>query len=487
MARAKPPAAVPPGAEQQTLVRDVAAQREPFLHAWWAHQLWRGPHLRTADGTVLEVLAPGWLNRGAGPDFTEARLLIGGREHWGDVEVHLDEDDWWRHGHHDDPAYTRVVLHLVLRRGSRPALQPVSGEPLPTLEAAPLLSRALLEVMDEPELMLQRYERLPGRCGLRAARLGPEAAQQVIAHAAETRARAKAARILRDAGDKPDEQVLFQQVFSYLGYRAHTRLFGALARRFPVADLAPLLAMPREQARREVLARWFGAAGLLEAEAPRTDDPAAQEEYSQLRTRWRELAHAPLGLPLPRSAGRPWNSPERRLVGLFHHLHALGSDGWLRGWLRILRRLDDLRDAPEFRRAAVRLLEEAFATPPDEPWRRRISFAHGPMPRSARPIGLERIIVLMANAVLPLFLGLARRDGDAELEKILYRLYIVLPPEGANHRTRFMERRLAPLQSLQRTLRTHQGLLQIHQDFCVSFHEGCARCRLPDLIEAPAR
>jgi hypothetical protein len=45
-----------------------------------------------------------------------------------------------------------------------------------------------------------------------------------------------------------------------------------------------------------------------------------------------------------------------------------------------------------------------------------------------------------------------------------------------------MEQRLAPLEPLQRTLRTQQGLLQMHQDFCLSFHEGCARCGLPDLI-----
>jgi len=167
-------------------------------------------------------------------------------------------------------------------------------------------------------------------------------------------------------------------------------------------------------------------------------------------------------------------------------LRALGTDGWLRGWLRLLQHLDRLRDAPEFRREALRLLEQAFASPADEPWRTRIGFDQPPQRRAARLVGRERVVMLMANAVLPVFLGMARRDGNAELEKVLYRLYLVLPPEGSNQRTRFMERRLAPLAPLHPSLRTQQGLLQIHQDFCRSFYEGCARCRLPDLIAAPA-
>jgi hypothetical protein len=481
-----------PTAEQLALLREVEAHREPFLQAWWAQRLWQGQRLRTASGAPLEVLEPGWLNRGGGPDFTEARLLIDGQEHWGDVEVHLDEADWRGHGHADDPAYSRVILHVVLRRAppsaaSPVALAPYGGAPIPVLEAAPYLSRGLLEVLDEPAHLLRRYERLPGRCGLRAAVAGPEAVQRIVAHAAESRARAKATRVLAAAAAperEPDEQLLYRQLCYYLGYRPHTPLFEALARRFPVAQLAPLLALPPAEARMEVLARWFGSAGLLEAEAAGTPDPAQRAEYAALRARWRSLGLAPLGLPTARGGTRPMNSAERRLVGLYHHLQAIGRDGWLRGWLRLLHRLDGLRDAPGFRREALALLEQAFATPTAEPWRTRVSFHGPPGARPARLVGTERMIVLLANAVLPTFLAFARRDGDAELEKLLYRLYIVLPPEGANRRTRFMEERLAPVLPLPRTLRTHQGLLQIHQDFCRSFYEGCSRCRLPELLAA---
>ena len=470
---------------QRSLVAEVASHREALLQACWAHQCWSGRALRTCDGEALEVLAPGWLNRGPGPDFTEARLSIGGREYWGDVEVHLKEQEWGEHGHDRDPRYERVILHVVLRRGQRPATRFVSGEAIPALEAARYLSAQVLDIVQDAEDMLRRYERLPGRCGLRAALSAPEAVSRVIAHAAEVRARDKAERILPLLGSDGEEQVLFRIVFSYLGYRPCAKLFAALADRFPLESLLPLLALPYPEARAEVLARWFGALGLLQAESLPGADADCQADYGEQRARWVALRLPPTADGLPRGGSRPWNSPERRIVGLFHHLYTMGAGGWLKGWLAFLRKLDGLRDRPEFRKEALGHLERAFATPGWEPWRGMYSFARGRLGRPARLIGTERVTMLMANAVLPFFLARARLGADAEMEKVLYRLYLILPAEAPNQRTRFMERRLAGLAPQKRTLRTQQGLLQIHQDFCTSFYEGCERCGFPDLI-APA-
>ena len=489
-----PPSGSAAKAAQLRLVEEVAAQRESLLQGCWAHQLWRRGELRTACGQTLEVIAPGWLNRGAGPDFTEARLMLDGTEHWGDVEIHINEREWWAHGHQNDPAYGRVILHVVLRRGERPALQPVSGEIIPVFEAGPVLSAQVLETMHDPEALLERYETLPGRCGLRAARHGPDALARVIAHASETRARNKAeaaAPVLAAVGEA---QGLFQLMFRYLGYRPFAPFFGRLAERFPLATLEPLLDRPMAEARTAILARWFGAAGLLDHDPDNPGnpanpggpgallDPGARSEYAALRECWLELGMPPLVENLPQGGSRPWNAAERRMVGMFHHLHAMAEGGWLKEWLAFLLRLDRLRNHPNFTKEITETLNRIFATPETEPWRFRVTFAHPPKKRAARLIGPERVAMLMANAVLPFFLARARRDGDSELEKVLYRLYLVLPPESGNHRTRFMEHRLGPFTFPKRSLRTHQGLLQIHTDFCASFHHGCENCGFPDLI-----
>jgi hypothetical protein len=355
------------------LIRELVAGREAVLQACWAQQAWTSARLHTADGQPLRVEFPGWLNRSAGPDFTDARVRIGANEHRGDVEIHLDEQDWRRHAHDRDPNYGRVVLHVVLTAGGAPAAQFHSGAPIPVFVAGPHVSPDALRLLDDPEKMLRRYETLPGRCGLRAARSDPAAVEAVIAHAAETRARHKAERVEAEWPRSDEEQLLFELIFQALGYRPFAPVFRDLARRFPLGALHRLLDRPAEEARRAVLARWFGALGLLEGETVAAADPAADAERRALAALWQALGEPPSVATLPRGGARPQNSPQRRMVGCFHHLLFLRGD-LLKGWLRFLRDLDALRDQPEFRRRAHDALEAAFATPAGEPWRARVSY-----------------------------------------------------------------------------------------------------------------
>jgi len=88
---------------------------EDFLQYIWQHRLYLPEGNLTADGESVETLQPGQLNTDAGPDFTDARLRIGDTLWAGCVEVHLHSSDWERHGHHADPAYNNVILHVVYR------------------------------------------------------------------------------------------------------------------------------------------------------------------------------------------------------------------------------------------------------------------------------------------------------------------------------------------------------------------------------------
>lgn len=83
----------------------------------WALQRLQPGLWTTTNGRMLEVRSPGRWNRGAGPDFREAVIEIDGEVRIGDIEIHLYREDWWRHGHHLDQNYDRVVLHVVLFSG----------------------------------------------------------------------------------------------------------------------------------------------------------------------------------------------------------------------------------------------------------------------------------------------------------------------------------------------------------------------------------
>lgn len=85
---------------------------EQLLQYTWKHRLFPTP-LLTTHGERLEVLDPGLWNHDSGPDFFNAKILIGGQEWVGNVEVHIKSSDWLRHGHQEDKAYDNVVLHVV--------------------------------------------------------------------------------------------------------------------------------------------------------------------------------------------------------------------------------------------------------------------------------------------------------------------------------------------------------------------------------------
>jgi hypothetical protein len=70
--------------------------------------------LIAVDGSRLSVVFPGHWTHGHGPDFRNAMIEgDGGRLLTGSVELHHRASDWERHGHHTDPAYNDVVLHIV--------------------------------------------------------------------------------------------------------------------------------------------------------------------------------------------------------------------------------------------------------------------------------------------------------------------------------------------------------------------------------------
>lgn len=93
---------------------------EALLQYCWKHRILPLGELMTTDGRRVEVIDPGLQNRDAGPDFFNGKVKIDGEMWVGNIEIHIDAQDWFRHGHDRDEAYDNVILHVV----SKPSAQP---------------------------------------------------------------------------------------------------------------------------------------------------------------------------------------------------------------------------------------------------------------------------------------------------------------------------------------------------------------------------
>lgn len=128
---------------------------ERVLQKIWLEGAFSQWRLEDQWGRPIVVEFPGRWNRLQGPDFKDAELWLGGERTQGDVEVHFAQRDWKAHGHDLDPAYDKVVLHVLyhpVRTGEEPA-RALSRRELPRVSLLPLLWYSLEEYAAEESII----------------------------------------------------------------------------------------------------------------------------------------------------------------------------------------------------------------------------------------------------------------------------------------------------------------------------------------------
>ena len=286
---------------------------ESRIQQVWALQAMQPGDWRTCSGQALRVRSPGSWNRGAGPDFKEAVLELEGEARIGDVEIHLYREDWWRHGHETDPAYDRVILHVILFGGGMERETATAGGTVPEEWVMGPWLREDLESVSGGE---------PGIFGELVPELrewmesdDPIAIRQRLRAGADKRWQDKEsmARCLYEAAGW--QGALHRMMLYYLGFPTNRKPFFEMAEGLP-------------------LAKWR--------------DP---ELFAFLRSRWGPAVRWGLGRPANRAAVRlrqylslnhqvpDWSERLRSLPAKRLHLLAAElSQLWLDGQTRAIRR-----------------------------------------------------------------------------------------------------------------------------------------------------
>lgn len=245
--------------------------KEEFLYNIWQFKRWGSSiKLKTTQGEEIEVLSPGVLNPNAGPDFLNARLRIGGVLWAGNVEIHLRTTDWFLHRHEEDPAYQKIILHVVFQDNSAQKVGDFS-----TLELGNYVSKELIlsyKNLNRPFDFIPCESSLPS---VEAEVLETTKINMLLEKWME-KEQILQQRLDQLAGDW--EQLLFEQIAYVFGLRINGEAFLQLARSLKNNQLNGLNLFQKE-------ALIFGQAGFLQ-EFENEYTEALKKEYEFLQYKW---------------------------------------------------------------------------------------------------------------------------------------------------------------------------------------------------------
>lgn len=205
---------------------------ETLLHRIWLWQ-WRLPNpMETVDGRPLWIWEPGWWSYGPGPDLQNAILRVGDTWLRGDVEIHRDGVEWYRHGHADDSRYARVVLHVVYRPAHTPPRHRCRSDPIPEVALDRYLTVEDLQEFPAQTLLPKRPDRT--RCLTYLADGSVSRLIELLERMGLAYLHWRMERVLRQWEARTEwTERLYEGIMRALGYAAWAAPMEALARAVP--------------------------------------------------------------------------------------------------------------------------------------------------------------------------------------------------------------------------------------------------------------
>lgn len=243
-------------------------------YLWKSRLLYDG--LKTIHGEPVIVLHPGTQNSDGGPDFFNARVCIGETTWAGNVEIHVNASDWYRHHHHHDRAYDNIILHVVYEADRTVTLP--NQQPVPTMEVKDCIP---VKVVETYEQILRGEHWIP--CAKQLTEIDASSFKLWSAALTIERLEKKASEIrhLYLACNRNWEETCYRHLALCFGFKTNALPFELLAKSLP---LRYLLSNRDDLYRLEAL--LFGQAGMLESTFTESYPRRLTEDYLFLREKY---------------------------------------------------------------------------------------------------------------------------------------------------------------------------------------------------------
>jgi hypothetical protein len=418
---------------------------------WQSHLV---KYLVADTGQWLHIIFPGRVSNTEGCDFKDAVFSLNGSIISGNVEVHVKSSQWQSHGHHQDPKYNDIVLHVVWLQDSQTPTLLQNGKSIPTICLGSSITSPLEELANLPT---NTSSSCPATRSLNADSLS-----KLLTAAGVKRFRTKIASFRRALNSKEAaSQVIYRGIARALGYAQNADSCQELARRLPVSMLIKN-SKPEVDFYNQAL--LMGHAGLLPSQRYKS---VKDREAVRLEKIWRSTG---VSQTMTESDWcffrvRPDNFPTRRLIALSCLISPYHKPKLLRGVLGLVKKAP-IDNAP-------RWLENGFIVAGSGYWENHFDF--GVLTgRASSLIGYEKAAAIVINTVLPFTAAWAELDSDTNLKEKAVKIYRRYPGRGGNELIRYMKQQLSISTGMRFSACQQQGLIHVFNAYCR--RRNCSHC-----------
>ncbi len=412
---------------------------EKFISYLWKSRC-LNPDLCTTSGEQLLVQHPGDQNTDSGPDFFNSRLRIGATQWAGNIEIHVQSSDWYRHGHQDDPAFDNVILHVVYEY-DKPVFRK-DGTELPTLVVG---SNFPQRIFDRYLDIISNANAIP--C-LRQLREIPPALIRIWAPAlALERWMNRSENLLRfwEKTGNNWEETIYQYMASCFGFKINQSAFELLARSIPVKLIYAV-----SDSRLHTEALLFGQAGFLE-------NPSEEEYPLELFRCYHFLKGKYQLQPVQPALWKflrlhPLNFPTVRISQFADLIYKIKGNFY--GILE-----------PRTLTGCMDLLQLTAS----EYWDSHFVF-NKTSPGGTKKLGQSGKECLIINGILPLMFFFGTMKDQSDLRELPFDMLEHLPPEKISVIKIWQNAGMEPQNALE-----SQALLQLKSSYCDK--KRCLECR----------
>lgn len=421
---------------------------------FWMDVVAREDVMVTENGEPVRILYPGRPVDDRGPDFCDAVILTGSGIRRGSIEVHVKSGDWKRHGHHRDPVYNNVILHVFLEEDSYLHARQAGGDIIPAV-------------------CLKNLDRMtsPDRFTLPCAHVAcifSKKVESFLLEMGKVRFLEKVSYFQREIEVGSADEVLYQGIASALGYRKNREALQTLAQMVTFKELQEIVSRSADDAwcRNRLVSLLLGTAGLLPSQRGIRLEKGEDREYVVfLEYLWKQVdCRSTMSSEFWRRIKvRPLNHPVRRIVALAFLVGRYGREGLVSLLLRSINKTGKIviEDLVRY------LLVDSLGY-----WLYHYDFGKRSPVGIPSLVGRDRAGIILINVILPFLAALNSYNIQKEVEAVFSSFTGV----GSNAIEKHMIHQLGMSGRSVKKACIQQGLLHVYKTMCIQ--GKCNECLL---------